>query len=128
MGFLIGCLLSAVSWAGNVARTDSLTVSVFPDVMSAFVLPVTLYFVIRTLARRDPSAGLSALRRLGWVAVNTAAAVFAIFTVVVNWTRLSQADSASVTMALIGALVTTAGLGYISVEVWARSRTHVSEA
>jgi len=121
MGLVIGLLLSAASWLGNTRRVDTFTVSAFPDLLSLFVLPVSIYFVLRHRDRVEPGQNLGRLRRAAWAAVNAATVVFAIFMACYTALGLREATLALVASSLVTALVVSAGLGYLSAEVWARS-------
>jgi hypothetical protein len=121
MGLTMGLLLSALSWLGNSRRVDTFTVSAFPDLITVFALPILIYFALRLGDRQEPGRDLGRLRRAGWASVNAASAVFAIFMACFAAFQLDQATPAVVASSLVTALIVSAGLGYLSVEVWARS-------
>ena len=123
IGFVCGLVLIALVWAGNVTRADTLTISAFPDPMTMLAVPISCYFALRYRHRREPAANLPRLRRVGWSVVNTQAAVFAIGVAMLAASRLG-ADLQGETLVFLTALLLAAGLGYVSVEVWARLMLH----
>jgi hypothetical protein len=118
-GLVIGLLLGALAWLGNLQRVDTFTVSTFPDLLTVFAVPVTLYFALRAWDRRHPNQDLRHLRRAGWAIVHAQAAAFAVCIAIITAQRLS-ADASLVAFGFMSALVAAAGMGYVSVEVWAR--------
>lgn len=123
-GLLLGLLLAALAWFGNLQRVDTFTVSAFPDLLTVLAVPVGLYLALRQWDRRQPGQDLRRLRRAGWAIVNTQAAVFALGVAILTAERLLP-DPEIIAIAFMGALVTAAGIGYVSVEVWARLIVHV---
>jgi Na+/H+-dicarboxylate symporter len=119
-GLVIGVVVGAASWAGNAARTNLGLVTAFPDLLTVAAVPLAMYFFVRARARVAHPPDLRSLRRLGWSVVNTAAIVLAVFLASVAGFWFNQLDGAFVTSTLVGAVVVTVGLGYASVEVWAR--------
>jgi hypothetical protein len=119
-GVLIGVLVGAASWMGNAERTNLALVSAFPDLMTMAAVPLAMYFFVRARARVPHPPDLRALRRLGWSVVNTAAVVLAVFLASVAGFWFNQFDGPLITSTLAGAVVVTVGVGYASVEVWAR--------
>jgi len=118
-GFLLGLLLAALAWLGNLQRVDTFTVSAYPDLLTALAVPITLYLALRQWDRRHPDQDVRHLRRAGWGMVHAQAAVFAICIAIFTAERVSQEPS-EIATAFMTALITTAGIGYVSVEVWAR--------
>jgi hypothetical protein len=118
-GFLLGLLLGALAWLGNLQRVDTFTVLAFPDLLTALAVPITLYLALRQWDRRHPDQDVRRLRRAGWGMVHAQAAVFALCIAILTAERLS-ADTSLVAAGFMTALITTAGIGYVSVEVWAR--------
>jgi len=119
-GLVIGVVVGAASWAGNAARTNMGIVSAFPDLLTLAAIPLAMYFFVRARARVAHPPDLRSVRRLGWSVVNTAAIVLAVFLASVAGFWFNQLDGALVTSTLVGAIVVTVGVGYASVEVWAR--------
>jgi hypothetical protein len=119
VGFLLGMLLGALAWLGNLQRVDTFTASAFPDLLTALAVPISLYLALRQWDRRHPQQDVRALRRAGWGMVHAQAPVFALCIAVLTAERPSS-DASLIAGAFITALVTTAGIGYVSVEVWAR--------
>jgi hypothetical protein len=118
-GFLLGLLLGALAWLGNLQRVDTFTVSMFPDVLTVLAVPITLYLALRQWDRRHPDQDLRHLRRAGWGMVHAQAPVFAICIAIFTAERPSS-DASLIAAGFMTALITTAGIGYVSVEVWAR--------
>jgi hypothetical protein len=119
IGFLLGLLLGAFAWLGNLQRADTLTISVFPDFLTPLAVPILLYLALRWWDRRHPNQDVKGLRRAGWGMVHAQAAVFALFIAVLAAER-TQGDVTIVASVFTTALVITAGVGYVSVEVWTR--------
>jgi hypothetical protein len=119
VGFLLGMLLGALAWLGNLQRVDTFTASAFPDLLTALAVPISLYLALRQWDRRHPQQDVRALRRAGWAMVHAQAPVFALCIAVLTAERPSS-DASLIAGAFITALVMTAGIGYVSVEVWAR--------
>jgi hypothetical protein len=119
-GLLIGLLIGAASWIGNAARTNLGIVSAFPDGLTVAAIPLVMYFFVRARARVAHPPDLRSARRLGWSVVNTAAIVLAVFLASVEGFWFNQLDGPLITSTVVGALVVTVGVGYASVEVWAR--------
>jgi hypothetical protein len=119
VGFLLGVLLGALAWLGNLQRVDTFTASAFPDLLTALAVPISLYLALRQWDRRHPDQDLSRLRRAGWGMVHAQAAVFALCIAILTAERPST-DASLVTAGFMTALIMTAGIGYVSVEVWAR--------
>jgi hypothetical protein len=126
-GLVIGLVLGAASWAGNAARTNLGLVSAFPDLLTVAAVPLAIYFFVRARARVACPPDVRSLRRLGWSVVNTAAIVLAVFLACVEGFWFNQLDGSLVTSTLVGAVVVTVGVGYASVEVWARLLLGVHE-
>ncbi len=119
-GLVIGVVVGAASWAGNAARTNLGIVSAFPDLMTLAAVPLAMYFFVRACVRVPHPPDLRSIRRLGWSVVNTAAVVLAVFLASVAGFWFNQFDAPLITSTLAGAVVVTVGVGYASVEVWAR--------
>jgi hypothetical protein len=119
-GLVIGVVVGAASWAGNAARTNLGIISAFPDLLTVAAVPLALYFFVRARVRTAPPPDLRSVRRLSWSVVNTAAVVLAVFLASVAGFWFNQFDGPLVTSTLLGAVVVTVGVGYASVEVWAR--------
>lgn len=119
MGLAVGVVLGAAAWVGNAARTNLGLVSAIPDVLTAAALPIAMYFVIRARVAAGET-DLTRLRRAGWAVVNTAAIVFAVFLASVDAFWFNQLDAQLVGTIVVEAIVVTVGVGYVSVEVWAR--------
>jgi hypothetical protein len=119
-GLVIGVLVGAASWAGNAARTNLGIVSAFPDLLTVAAVPLAVYFFVRARVRVADPPDLRSVRRQGWSVVNTAALVLAVFLASVAGVWFNQFDGPLVTSTLVGAVVVTVGVGYASVEVWAR--------
>jgi hypothetical protein len=119
-GLVIGVLVGAASWAGNAARTNLGLVSAFPDLLTVAAVPLAMYFFVRARVRAARPPDLRSVRRMGWSVVNTAAIVLAVFLASVAGFWFNQFDGALVTSTLVAAVVVTVGVGYASVEVWAR--------
>jgi hypothetical protein len=125
-GALVGLLLGAASWAGNAERTTLGIAAAFPDVLTVAVVPISLYFFVRARLSASNPPDLRALRRAGWAVVNTAALVAALFLASVTAFWFHQVDEALIAMTLVSVIVVTVGVGYVSVEVWARMRPGAS--
>jgi hypothetical protein len=119
LGFAIGVALGAASWAGNAARTNLGIVSAFPDLLTAAAVPLAVYFVIRSRVRQG-LVDLPRLRKSGWAVVNTAAIVFAVFLACVEGFWFNQVDAQLIGTIVVEAIVVLVGVGYVSVEIWAR--------
>jgi len=119
IGFLLGLLLGAFAWLGNLQRADTLTVSIFPDLLTPLAVPIMLYLSLRYWDRRHPGQDVRSLRRAGWGMVHAQAAVFALGIAVLTAER-SSGDASSIAAGFTSALLVTAGVGYVSVEVWVR--------
>jgi hypothetical protein len=119
-GLVVGLVVGTASWAGNAARTNLGLVSAFPDLLTIAALPLALYFFVRAHARTAQPPDLRSVRRLGWSVVNTAAIVLAVFLASVAGFWFNQPGGALVISTLVWAVVVTVGVGYASVEVWAR--------
>ena len=120
IGLVIGVGLGALSWAGNASRTNLGLISAFPDLITIAAVPLAMYFVVRARVRRAEPESLRVIRRAGWVVSNTAGLVFAVFLASVSGFWFNQWDPTGLTATLISAIVVTVGVGYVSVEVWAR--------
>ena len=119
-GLTIGLVLGAASWAGNASRTNLGIVSAFPDLLTIAAVPLALYFFVRARVRRPVPTELRGVRRAGWTVSNTAALSFVVFLAGVSGFWFNQWDLRPLTSTLIDALVVTVGVGYVSVEIWAR--------
>jgi hypothetical protein len=126
-GLVIGLVVGAASWAGNAARTNLGIIWAFPDLLTVAALPLATYFFVRARLRAAHPPDLRSVRRSGWSVVNTAAIVLAVFLASVAGFWFNQLDRALVTSTLVGAVVVTIGVGYASVEVWARLLLGVHE-
>lgn len=127
VGVLVGLTLGIASWIGNASRTDLGLISAFPDFVTPAAIPLALYFYVRARLRASSPAGLRAIRRGGWSVVNTAAVVLALFLASVAGFWFNQWDPATITALVLGALVVTIVVGYISVELWARLMLSASQ-
>jgi hypothetical protein len=119
-GLIIGLLVGAASWVGNASRTSLGIVSAFPDLLTVAAVPLALYFFVRARVMAPDPPDLRSLRRAGWAAVNAAALTLAVFLAAVARFWFNQFDSGLMTSTLAGGVIVTAGIGYASVEVWAR--------
>lgn len=119
-GLVIGVVVGTASWAGNAARTNLGIVSAFPDLLTVAAVPLAMYFFVRARVREPHPPDLRSIRRQGWSVVNTAAIVLAVFLATVAGFWFNQLDGPLLTSTLVGAIVVTVGVGYASVEVWAR--------
>ena len=119
MGFLTGVVLAVLAWIGNLQRVDTFTVQAFPDLLTIFAVPAALYFALRRWVKTHPGISQSQLRRAGWSVTNAAAAVFAVAMAILASERVAF-DAANVSIAFLSALFITAGIGYVSTEVWSR--------
>jgi hypothetical protein len=122
VGLGVGLLLGVASWIGNAERTNLGIASAFPDVLTVAVVPISLYFFIRARLRGSSTQDLRHLRRAGWAVVNTTAIVAALFLASVTAFWFHQQDQTLIAMTLFNVIVVTVGVGYVSVEVWARMR------
>lgn len=119
-GLAIGLVLGVASWVGNASRTNLAIISAFPDLLTMAAVPLAMYFFVRARVRRSAPAPLKAVRRAGWTVAGTAGLVLAVFLASVSGFWFNQWDLTLLTSTLIGAVVVTAGVGYVSVEIWAR--------
>jgi hypothetical protein len=87
LGLLMGVTVGSISIWGNVVRDAPNSISVYPDLLSALVVPVIVYIV----ARRRGSAGADGpgLRRFGRHVGLVAGVVFAVFLIVFSASRFS---------------------------------------
>lgn len=118
-GLIIGLVLGAASWAGNASRTNLGIISAFPDLLTIAAVPLAMYFFVRARVRR-PAFTLRTTRRAGWTVSNTAGLVLAVFLAGVSGFWFNQWDLSDLLPTVIGAIAVTVGVGYVSVEVWAR--------
>jgi hypothetical protein len=119
-GLLIGLVLGIASWIGNAVRTNLGIISAFPDLLTLATVPLALYFFVRARVRIHGARDLRTVRKAGWSVVNTAGLVLGVFLASVAGFWFNQWDSAFIASTLVDALVVTVGVGYLSVEIWAR--------
>src|SRR5262249_30499878 len=122
VGFAVGLLLGAASWLCNAERTNLGIASAFPDVLTVAVVAISLYFFIPAPLRGTVTQDIRERRRSGRAVVNTAAIVAALFLASVTAFWFHQQDQTLIAMTLFNVIVVTVGVGYVSVEVWARMR------
>lgn len=119
-GLVIGLLLGVASWVGNATRTNLGIISAFPDLLTLATVPLAMYFFVRARVRVPVVPDLRSVRRAGWTVANTAGIVLAVFLACVTGFWFNQWDPALMASTLVGAIVVTVGVGYVSVEIWAR--------
>ena len=71
----------------------------------------------QTISRGVKSRFGCPVRRAGWTAANSAGLVIAVFLASASGFWFNQCDLALLTTTLLGAILVTVGVGYVSVEI-----------
>lgn len=122
LGLVLGALVAALSVIGNVMRAEESGISIYPDLLTAAVVPVVVYFVARR--RRVAGAERSDLQDFGRRVGMTAGVAFALPLLLFSLWRFTTSLTFALGIAAalaVTAFALTAGLGWGAAALVARS-------
>jgi len=119
LGIVLGGLLSALSWFGNVRRDLPHVTSVFPDLITLAALPVLVFLALWLVAHRYEASTRATLRRAGMIIVGIGAALFAVAHAVLGMVQFSQPSAFMLVVGFGMAFSGFLAVGWLS--AWAAS-------
>ena len=119
LGIVLGGLLSALSWFGNVRRDEPHQIYTFPDLITLAALPVLVFLALWLVAHRYEASTRATLRRAGMIIVGIGAALFAVAHAVLGMVQFSQPSAFMLVVVFGMAFSGFLAVGWLS--AWAAS-------